>query len=108
MWLVPEYTVFPSAACTSFDIQISNSVDTSKKNLSEGTIVFRYIVPVKEQKIARKITMVALIAGVGGAIANSASTPYGSFDGMTIDINDSDWNKAHDYLYIVWKSVKIS
>jgi len=62
VWLVPEYTTKIEDAVTGFDVFIGAA--DSRPDLAKGAGgAFRYLVPVKNPRVATKITEVALIGG---------------------------------------------
>lgn len=105
VYLVPEYTVDTTEACTEFQITIQSGKDGGKFDLAgNGNAgMFRYLVPVKDPKVKEKITEVALV-GLTSRVKNVTSVGSGKFDGMTTDINTHQ-NDGY-YLYLVWKSVE--
>lgn len=104
MWLVPEFTDIPEAACTGFQIFIQSTQDSTRVNLAQGDIgVWRYLVPVRDKKVMEKITEVSLFGGVNRRVTNVAAVGP-NFDGMTINMNT---NRGDYCLYLIWKSVAI-
>lgn len=105
VYLVPEYTVHATDACTEFYITIQCARDASRFDLAknENAEVFRYLVPVKDPKVKEKVTEVALV-GSTSRVKNVALVGSGEFDGMTTDINTHQTDGY--YLYLAWKSVE--
>lgn len=105
VWLVPEFTNTPEAACTGFQVHIQATQDTAKDNLAQGDAgIWRYLVPIKDQKVKQKITEVYLFGGTNRRVANIAAIEPGNFDGMTINMNT---NRGDYCLYLLWKCVEV-
>ncbi len=99
VWLVPEYTQKVENAVTGFDVFVGAAGPWPDLASGAGG-EFRYLIPIKNPRVKTKITDVALMRRQSGDLSGGGP----GFVGSTIDINK---DRGGDWLYFIWKSVKV-
>lgn len=96
--------MFAEDACTGFQLLISSTPDPTKEDITKGSGgMFRYLAPIKDKSVKKKITQVALLRHTY-AVGTAGELTDREYDGMTPNINLG----RSGFLYVIWKTVEIT